>query len=690
MKKAKWIWNNSSDVNQYVEFVGVFSIEEITKDYFLSLSVTGNYCLYLNEHFVGCARFDDYPEYKIYDRIDIREYLMEGKNTVKILAYAFNVDSCRSVPMQPAFIAEVTDEEDNVLFYTDRNTQCRFSPWYKSGDLPKFGNKKSFTVEMTMTENEKSFDFQDSRIVNVEYNLILRPCKRTQCCGDLPSVLLTQGVVRVDNIKNRAEKMHKAWLSHRHLSTLTNVYEKITFPGEAKELYCKGENLYFIFDLQAEQNGYLSFDFELKEDADVEIAFGEHLDDLRVRSEIGGRDYTFVIHAKKGKNRFTDYINRVGCRYLQVYVYAEYCKIRYFGMNYDEYPVTVYPYETDNALRKEIYKASVKTLKECMHEHYEDCPLREQALYAMDSRNQMLCGYYTFKEYKFARASIELLLKRIRKDGHTYITAPRLDPLSIPCFSMVAFLAVKEYGEYSGDLTLAENVSGQLKIIMDTFIASIDKSGLLPRFVDDGTLWNFYEWTEGMWSRWGDKTVEEDSVEYPAVLNAFFVIALDSYSDILLALKKDASLYKTLSKKIKQIMSKRFWQEEKNCFASYETDGELSHYHELTNAMFLYCGVGTEFQRKKVATLLMQENETLAPMTLSMLIYKYQALIDMDINNRQYVFRDIDKKWGYMLYHGATTFWETLKGADDFGGAASLCHGWSAIPAYFYMRYGEE
>ena len=40
-----------------------------------------------------------------------------------------------------------------------------------------------------------------------------------------------------------------------------------------------------------------------------------------------------------------------------------------------------------------------------------------------------------------------------------------------------------------------------------------------------------------------------------------------------------------------------------------------------------------------------------------------------------------------MLFSGATSFWETAAGADDFGKAGSLCHGWSAIPIYFYYRY---
>lgn len=51
------------------------------------------------------------------------------------------------------------------------------------------------------------------------------------------------------------------------------------------------------------------------------------------------------------------------------------------------------------------------------------------------------------------------------------------------------------------------------------------------------------------------------------------------------------------------------------------------------------------------------------------------------------VFGDIARQWGHMLYNNATTFWETIRGEEDFANAGSLCHGWSAIPIYFYQKY---
>ena len=40
-----------------------------------------------------------------------------------------------------------------------------------------------------------------------------------------------------------------------------------------------------------------------------------------------------------------------------------------------------------------------------------------------------------------------------------------------------------------------------------------------------------------------------------------------------------------------------------------------------------------------------------------------------------------------MLSRGATSFWETLSGSKGITGGGSLCHGWSAIPVYFYHAY---
>ena len=38
-----------------------------------------------------------------------------------------------------------------------------------------------------------------------------------------------------------------------------------------------------------------------------------------------------------------------------------------------------------------------------------------------------------------------------------------------------------------------------------------------------------------------------------------------------------------------------------------------------------------------------------------------------------------------MVFSGATSFWETSLGGDDFDNAGSLCHGWSSLPVLYYQ-----
>jgi hypothetical protein len=64
--------------------------------------------------------------------------------------------------------------------------------------------------------------------------------------------------------------------------------------------------------------------------------------------------------------------------------------------------------------------------------------------------------------------------------------------------------------------------------------------------------------------------------------------------------------------------------------------------------------------------------------------YFYDALLLVSKDYKDYILDDIDKTYSYMLSKGATTFWETIKGKEDFDGAGSLCHGWSAMPVYYY------
>ena len=75
------------------------------------------------------------------------------------------------------------------------------------------------------------------------------------------------------------------------------------------------------------------------------------------------------------------------------------------------------------------------------------------------------------------------------------------------------------------------------------------------------------------------------------------------------------------------------------------------------------------------------------PVTFSHSVFRYDSLMRRPEKYARFVFGEIAEMWGEMYHQNATTFWETSLGKTDFGHAGSLCHAWSAIPAYLYFRY---
>ena len=107
-------------------------------------------------------------------------------------------------------------------------------------------------------------------------------------------------------------------------------------------------------------------------------------------------------------------------------------------------------------------------------------------------------------------------------------------------------------------------------------------------------------------------------------------------------------------------------------------------YPELAQAVSILSGVCP----KKYENDIMEgiKAEKYKPFTtFSYKIFKYDALL-LDPRNKDFVRNEILNIWSSMLFAGATSFWETDIAEADFHNAGSLCHGWSAIPAYFYFK----
>ena len=123
-----------------------------------------------------------------------------------------------------------------------------------------------------------------------------------------------------------------------------------------------------------------------------------------------------------------------------------------------------------------------------------------------------------------------------------------------------------------------------------------------------------------------------------------------------------------------------FFNEEKGLF---ETRRGTGHYSRLTNSLAILAGVCSADESRTIAERLVSDT-SLVDASLSMRTFLYDALLAVDKSYASFVLSDIERVYTPMLKTGNNTVWETELGESDFDNAGSLCHGWSAIPIYYY------
>ena len=694
--EAIWI-DNEKKHNRYVKFQTEFTSD--VGEILFYISADKQYELYINGNMVSFGQYGDYPDKKSYDCIDISSCVKKGKNLVSVLAHSNGVNSLSHYSGLPMVIFAAT-ENGKCILKSDENVKCTEESEFIGGEIENITMQLTYNFgfdlrnddgfrENFVSENWKNAVVLDDR--HIEYSL--RPLKKTVLKEVCTGETVVQGEFRPAEGETVAIKMQYASLAMREKD---DVIEE---NGESYNI--KTDNAFWILDLGEEMAGHIVLDVEAQDGAILDIAYGEHLNDMRVRSAINGRNFAFRTVLRDGRQRISFYIHRIAGRYLEIFSYGGLKTVHTIGIQKVEYPLNYNKLKLNDRLFNKIYTTSQHTLMLCMHEHYEDCPWREQALYGMDSRNQMLAGYYAFGETDMPRESLRLLAQSQKETGLLELTAPSEFYKTIPTFSLAWVSSLAEYVLFSGDTEFGKEMLPVAKKIIEFF--KIDPEKHLIAAPADDESWNLYEWTEGMtiWDLF-------ERVRFDAPLNAFYVLTLRNYIK-LCRWADNITEEKWAQEKIDIICGsfhKAFYSEEKKAYITFihgepsskpaektgdgmyydgNEESERNHFAQLTQAWALCGGCVPEEYLEIIRESVIRDD--LIKCSLSHSVYKYDALMQDAEKYAETVLSDIEDRWGYMLYNGATSFWETILGDKDFQRAGSLCHGWSATPAYIFWRY---
>ncbi|MBQ9805165.1 MAG: family 78 glycoside hydrolase catalytic domain [Clostridia bacterium] len=628
-QSSKWIWCAACDgVDTYAEFLDSFDAPE--GEVILRVSVDSDYTLFVNGVYAASNQYGDFEHYKIYDTVNITRFLKQGKNELKLLVYHCGVNTQRYKKAAAGLIYEVIGEA-GVLCCSDADTLSRKSPTYISGQKRIVSPQLGFTFTYDATKANDG--------------------------GYAPSVCVSKKTVFYPR------PVQKQKVLERHPVQSIQMLDPQTY----------------LIDLGEETVGLATLDFWSDDEQTIRVAYGESLDNGRVRTQIGIRNFFFEYRAKAGKNQFTDYMLRLGGRYLEVTAELP-IKIDYIGILPQVYEIGEKPYLIEREQDRRIYDACVNTLRLCMMEHYVDTPWREQCLYAFDSRNQMLCGYYAFLNGNrdYARANLALLGEDRREDGLLSICSPCGTALAIPSFSLYYILAMKEYLHYTKDSSLVCRYFGRIEAILDAFLREYSEEEGLIVSRSGENLWNFYDWSSYL-----DDPKHQRGVSRPdLILNALFVMALDAYAEMCQAAGLSFR-YEGRAEAIRRAMRIAFF-DECGLFSFHRNSGE---YTVMGNALAILCGAAEGDLAKTICDRIVSDEAT--PSSLSANIWKYEALLQTDSEKyKNCILNEIRTNYQKMLDAGSTTVWETLEGSSAFHNAGSLCHGWSAVPVYIFHRLG--
>lgn len=687
LSKLKRIWFDESvhAVNVYAFLKRDFELSDFSDSAKLWIAADSDYIVYLDGKEIGRTQFSDDPCVKSFDLYELPA-LTAGKYELRVLLY-YNGDNFSTYAAGlPGLYLQLTGE--NFELFSDETWQISLAPGFTCGEVPRVSPQLGFTCEFDARKTEFQWQAVKAYSLEDEERILQKRPKdsKTTLYDFLPGTIIKHGVMlRELHSGSTAKQMSNSQLMFHSQETASFPYTPILAKVDPNYGFV------FILDLGGQQTGLLEFEIDAPEGMIIDIAHGEHLDDGRVRAALFGRNFADRYICRAGRQSFTFPFRRIAGRYLELHLcpsaqqsFTLYrCGVRPQMLSL---PAAADFVCQDEVLLK-LRSRAIKTLEMCMHEHYEDCPWREQALYTYDSRLQMLYGYYSWGNYDFAAASLNLWRHGQLEDGHLRLCAPSRTETVIPIYSLLWIIQIYEHWLYSADLSVfLENLDALAKMFRKLCSVRDSATGLLVP--SSANYWHFYEWVPGLCeNNWSTDQESANTLpdEVHSLYNLYMIEALGAYLKMCIAAGiTPAEDYESIIDDLKVRVEKVFYNPDKLAYASKLCRGRLKdEYHEHTQVLMLYNNCVPE---DKVAALLDGITQSkFIPFSLSALPYLPFTVFGKQKYNselKQYTVKRIIETYTHMLTENTDTLWETAKGGDDFYFAGSLCHAWSSLPVY--------
>lgn len=395
-----------------------------------------------------------------------------------------------------------------------------------------------------------------------------------------------------------------------------------------------------------------------------------------------GMTDTYTLH--QGSNHYSPFWFRT-FRYIRLTFVttgsnAPVC-VNSFTYRSTHYPLEVRSkIQTSDTLTRKLWDISVNTLRNCMHETYEDCPFYEQNQFGMDTRSMILFTYLLSRDDRLARKAMQEFYATHREDGlietHTPATGRATN---IPTFSLFWVLMVWDHMVHFGDETPVRDYIGAVDGVLNWFHQRINaETGLVGRFDED--MWAFVDWagwetpSQGFWGLAVPPAYyKTGSATYHSLVYAY---VLSKASELCRFIGRHDTSREYIERRDQLIQAvKTHCLDEKTGFFldGPGTYDEVSQHCQIF-AVLVGCVSGKEAKDLMRRSILKREEHGLVKASFALGFYVFRAVSLAGVYEECWA--TLIQPWEKMIADNLTTW------AESESMMRSDCHGWSASPVW--------
>jgi hypothetical protein len=707
----------------------------------LSITVDGRYIAWVNGERLGAGPVRSSPLFKRYDTHDLSGRLKPGGNVIAILVHTYGVNTAFHEETRGMWRptlgdgglwveGQLEDGQEQVPVRSDAEWRCAQSTAWSS-DTPRVNHGLGFIEDLDarlLPADWTGLDFDDG-----DWDLA-RPLEFGGGGPEAPygglvtrpfPTLIPSGIPHPAHVLAAAERV--VWMRGQtpvqDLPLHQRIYQEPLAPlpdgaveGAEGWLQATGADIRVRTGPQGDISVLLDFgrivtgrpriELEALGGEVVEIACAEALPgewrtdgpapDARItpRPVLGHDTHLCRYVARPGAQSFERF-EWSAIRWMQVTVRNAPEGLRLLGVGamLENYPVEARGrFTCSDPFLTRLWEIGAYTLRQCMHDAWEDCPSREQRQWLGDATVENLVGWAAFGpdivplNAKFLRQAAESQ----RPDGLTQMFAPgdhMTDWLLIPDWTLQWILNAGDHYRHSGDLETIEEILPSIQKALAWFERLAGPDGL----VADMPYWHFMDWA-GV-GRHGQA----------ATLNAQLAGAFRVAADLCRACGSErfAGRYEARAASIAEALHSRHWDEARGVFVDVVdpvTGAQEPRVSQHANAAIALWAPDTGSRMERALARITDDDrltftaappvaptgETLDPengVVLANTFYAHFVYEALAAHGRMETALDLMRqRYGPMLARGATTLWES------FEPTASLCHAFSASPTWQLSR----